>query len=43
MATQIEDIESVKLLLENGADPNLARSSDGCTPLYMATQNGDID
>ncbi|MDD2710955.1 MAG: ankyrin repeat domain-containing protein [Verrucomicrobiae bacterium] len=33
------DLESVKLLLEAGADPNLG-SKDGFTPLMLAAQNG---
>ena len=40
IASRIGDTESVKLLLENKADPNQARSSDGATPLFIAAQNG---
>ena len=35
--------EVAKVLLKRGANPNLARSSDGCTPLYMATQKDNIE
>ena len=31
------------MLLKNGANPNLALSSDGYTSLIMATQNGHIE
>ena len=43
LAAQKIHIEVVKVLLKNGTNPNLARSDDGCTPLYMATQYGDIE
>ena len=39
VATEIRSLKIVEMLLERGANPNLARS-DGCTPLYMATQEG---
>jgi len=32
--------ERVRTLLDAGADPNQARTSDGATPLYAAAQNG---
>ena len=42
MATEIRSLKIVEMLLKRGANPNLARSSDGCTPFLMATQKGHI-
>lgn len=41
-ATAAHDAESVRLLLEAGADPN-AEQQEGWTPLMAARHNGDLD
>lgn len=41
-ATAAHDAESVRLLLEAGADPN-AEQQEGWTPLMAARRNGDLD
>ena len=33
----------VRLLLEHGADADKAKTTDGCTPLFVASQNGHAD
>ena len=35
--------DSIKLLLNNGANPNLKENSFGLTPLHWATEYGDMD
>ena len=42
MASEKGPIEIVKMLLDAGANPNLARSSDGCTPVVMAIDQQNI-
>ena len=36
------DVESVKLLLSSGADPNQVREETGETPLHLATAKGNL-
>ena len=33
----------VQALLDQNADPNIATTTDGTTPLFMAAQNGHVD
>ncbi len=41
-AAAVRDIETMRLLLDHGADPN-ARQQLGFTPLHEAANNGDLD
>jgi ankyrin repeat protein len=36
-------IKLLKMLVEQGANPNISRITDGATALHMAAQNGNID
>ena len=36
-------MDVAQLLLDRNADPNTARTTDGSTPLYIASQNGHVD
>ena len=41
-AASVGDIETMRLLLDRGADPN-ARQQQGFTPLHAAAGNGDLE
>jgi len=36
------DVSVVRMLIEAGADVNLGRTKDGCSPLYIAAQEGSV-
>eukprot|EP01050_Picozoa_sp_SAG11_P020647 SAG11_NODE_3519_length_2396_cov_2.077057_1_plen_145_part_00 len=37
-ATESNQIEAVRVLLENGANPNVMRTTDGMTPIHLAVR-----
>merc|ERR1711935_1062903 len=43
IAAQDGHVDAVRALLEQNADPNLARTDIGATPLYIAAINGHVD
>merc|ERR1711935_990709 len=43
IAAQDGHVDAVRALLEQNADPNLARTDIGTTPLYIAARNGHVD
>lgn len=42
LAVQEDNLESVKLLLNAGANINIVRNRDGVSPLFMAVQRGSV-
>eukprot|EP00729_Bicosta_minor_P006879 gene6879-biopygen15907 len=42
-AAQHGHVECLKLLLQNNANPNQARTTDGVTPVIMAAANGHVE